>query len=54
MTHQKALQAAFEDRVEADYEGGFPSRENVEQRLSEAGDFVQAVIEFLKGQGLDV
>jgi len=31
--HHKALQLAFEDRVEADYEGEFPSRKDVEERL---------------------
>ena len=50
--HQKALQAAFRDRTQGDYAGLFPSREEVEQRLKEADDFVQAIADFLKGEGV--
>lgn len=45
---QRALQVAFSDRSQGDYAGVFPSREEVERRLIEAGDFLQAIEEFLK------
>ena len=44
---QKSLQGAFEDRSEADYAGLFPSRDEVEHRIEEASDFVEAVSAFL-------
>ncbi|HEV8130931.1 MAG TPA: HEPN domain-containing protein [Acidobacteriota bacterium] len=50
----RLLQIAFEDRTEGDYEGVFPSREQVEARLREAEDFVQAADTFLKGEKLDI
>lgn len=50
--HQKALQAAFEDRSEGDYAGVFPPREEVERRLAEASNFVQTVEDFLRREGL--
>jgi uncharacterized protein (UPF0332 family) len=49
--HHRALQAAFQDRSEGDYAGIFPSREAVEVRLKEAGEFVGAVTEFLRKAG---
>ncbi len=52
--HHRVLQMAFEDRTEGDYEGVFPSREQVERRLVEADGFVEAVTEFLKGKGLSL
>lgn len=50
--HHRALQTAFQDRSEGDYAGVFPSREAVELRLKEAGEFVAAVTEFLRKAGL--
>lgn len=50
--HQKMLQAAFRDRIEGDYAGTFPSREDVEHRLEEARQFVEAVADFLGAEGL--
>jgi uncharacterized protein (UPF0332 family) len=47
----RVLQAAFQDRSEGDYAGVFPSREAVEVRLKEAGEFVGAVTEFLRNAG---
>jgi uncharacterized protein (UPF0332 family) len=51
--HQRALQVAFRDRSAGDYAGAFPSREEVERRLEEADIFVQAVTNFLKGEGFE-
>lgn len=50
--HQKMLQAAFRDRIEGDYAGTFPSREDVERRLEEARQFLEAVADFLGAEGL--
>jgi uncharacterized protein (UPF0332 family) len=52
--HQQRLQAAFEDRSEGEYAGVFPSGEAVERRLGEAREFVEAVIAFLRSEGLEV
>ncbi len=52
--HQRVLQAAFADRTKGDYGDVFPPREAVERRLVEARDFVQAVADFLKGEGFAV
>ncbi len=50
--HQRMFQAAFQNRSEGDYAGIFPSREEVELRLREAGEFVRAVVEFLRTEGV--
>ena len=51
--HQRALQAAFQDRNAGDYSGAFPSREEVEHRLQEAENFILAVTDFLKVEGVE-
>ncbi len=52
--HQRTLQVAFRDRSAGDYAGVFPSREEVERRLEEAGNFLQAVVDFLRSEGVEI
>lgn len=54
MQLQKIFQAAFEDRSKSDYQGVFPCREKSESRLSEASEFVAAVKQYLKEEGVQV
>ena len=51
---QRALQAAFRDRSAGDYVGAFPSREEVERRLAEAEQFLLAVTDFLRSEGVSI
>jgi uncharacterized protein (UPF0332 family) len=52
--HQRVLQAAFRDRGAGDYAGVFPSREEVEHRLEETGNFIQVVVDFLRSEGVEI
>lgn len=54
VTQQRTLQVAFRDRSQGDYAGVFPSYEEVERRLEEARNFVQAVEDFLREEGVKV
>jgi uncharacterized protein (UPF0332 family) len=51
---QRALQAAFRDRSAGDYAGAFPSREEVERRLADAEQFLLAVTDFLRSEGVSI
>jgi uncharacterized protein (UPF0332 family) len=51
-TQQRNLQAAFRDRGEGDYTGAFPIRDAVERRIVEAREFVLAVEQFLRTEGI--
>jgi uncharacterized protein (UPF0332 family) len=50
--HHSALHAAFLDRCESDYANLFPSRNEVERRLKEGREFVEALSGLLKSEGL--
>ncbi|MBI4517320.1 MAG: HEPN domain-containing protein [Deltaproteobacteria bacterium] len=50
--HQRMLQAAFSDRTAGDYAGVFPTRDDVERRIEEATQFVGAVEQFLRNEGI--
>lgn len=52
--HHRTLRAAFDDRGEADYADMFPSREEVEARLSEARQFLDAVSDLVRREGVDL
>lgn len=52
--HHRILRAAFDDRGEADYADMFPPREEVETRLSEARQFLDAVSAFVRRKGIDL
>jgi uncharacterized protein (UPF0332 family) len=54
LAQQTALQVAFRERNEGDYHGYFPPREDVESRLAEATEFVEAVGALLRSEGIDV
>lgn len=52
--HHDALRGAFTDRGEADYGRGFPGRDEVERRLTQASEFVRSRGRLLRGEGFDV
>jgi uncharacterized protein (UPF0332 family) len=52
--HHDALRRAFTERTEAEYGGAFPGRDQVERRLTEATEFVAAVVDLLRREGIDV
>ena len=49
--HGRALQKAFEDRSEADYQDYLHiTREQIQERIAEAREFIQAIQEHLSNQ----
>jgi len=52
--HHEALHAAFKGWSEADYGGRFPSRDEVNQVLRQAEEFIDAVAGLVKADGFDV